>query len=254
MKVTIITSCYDRVNTIACAIDSVLAQDYSDIEYIVVDGASRDGSSDIIRSYGSKISNFICEPDHGMYEAINKGIRAATGDVIGLVHSDDVLYSRQTVGHIVEAFEKTGADFIYGNGLYVDEIDTGRIVRNWIGGKYSKRKVRLGWLPLHPTCYIRKACFEKYGLYDESYKIAADSDILVRFLYEADLKIDYLDEYIVKMQMGGLSTDSKRRKLMWEEDIRMYKAHGFPPVITKLFKMGRKVPQFISAKLFAGAR
>lgn len=249
MKVSIITSCFNREKTIAQAIESVLSQDYPNIEYIVVDGASKDNTLAIINRYTGRISHIISEPDKGMYEGINKGIRAATGDIIGLLHSDDFLYSTNTISRIVERFEETQADFIYGNGLFVDFDNTNKVVRNWIGGKYSKWKVRHGWLPLHPTCYIRKACIDKWGLYDESYKIAADSDFLFRYLYEANLKVEYLNEYIVRMRMGGLSTDSKRRKMMWEEDIRMYKSHGMPPTLTKLEKMAWKVPQFISAKL-----
>lgn len=249
MKASIITSCFNREKTIAQAIESVLSQDYPNIEYIVVDGASKDNTLAIINRYRGRISHIISEPDNGMYEGINKGIRAATGDIIGLLHSDDFLFSTNTISRIVKRFEETQADFIYGNGLFVDSDNTDKVVRNWMGGKYSKWKVRHGWLPLHPTCYIRKSCMDKWGLYDESYKIAADSDFLFRYLYEADLKVEYLNEYIVRMRMGGLSTDSKRRKMMWEEDIRMYKSHGMPPTLTKLEKMAWKVPQFISAKL-----
>lgn len=249
MKISIITSCFNREATIGQAIESVLAQDYPDIEYIVVDGASKDRSLEVINRYKDRIGRIISEPDKGMYEGINKGIKAATGDVIGLLHSDDFLYAKDTISHMAREFERTGADFIYGNGLFVDPENTDKVIRNWMGGSYSKWKVRHGWLPLHPTCYIRKACFDQYGLYDESYKIAADSDLLVRFLYEANLKVEYLNEYIVRMRMGGLSTDSARRKKMWDEDIRMYRSHGFPPTLTKLEKMAWKVPQFISAKL-----
>lgn len=248
MKISIITSCFNREATIGQAIESVLAQNYPDIEYIVVDGASKDHSLEVINRYKDRIAKIISEPDKGMYEGINKGIRAATGDVIGLLHSDDFLYAKDTISRMVRKFEETGADFVYGNGLFVDAQNTDKVVRNWMGGSYSKWKVRHGWLPLHPTCYIRKACFEKYGLYDESYKIAADSDFLVRYLYEANLNVEYLNEYIVRMRMGGLSTDSKRRKKMWEEDIRMYRSHGFNPTWCKLQKMAWKVPQFITAK------
>lgn len=245
MKVSIITSCFNREATIAHAIESVLAQDYPDIEYIVVDGASRDRSLQVIERYSDRIARIISEPDSGMYEGINKGIRVATGDIVGLLHSDDFLYATDIISRIVKRFEETGADFVYGNGLFVDADDTNRVVRNWIGGSYSKWKVRHGWLPLHPTCYIRKACMDRLGLYDESYRIAADSDLLFRYLYEADLKVEYLNEYIVRMRMGGLSTDSKRRKQMWEEDVRMYRSHGMPAVWTKLQKMAWKVPQFV---------
>lgn len=249
MKVSVITSCYNRKGTIQGAIESVLAQDYPNIEYIVVDGASKDGSLVIINRYKDKIAKIVSEPDHGMYEAINKGIRMATGDIIGLVHSDDFLYDSHVITDVVKIFEDSRADFVYGDGVFVNANDINKPVRNWIGGAYHRWKVRCGWLPLHPTCYIRRDVMMREGLYDESFKIAADTDLLVRYLYKAHLKVVYLHRRIIRMRMGGLSTDSQKRRQMWDEDIRLYTAHGFRPVIlTKLMKMSWKVPQFIEAK------
>lgn len=249
MKITIITSCYNREETVACAVKSVLAQDYPDIEYIIVDGASTDGSRRVIEETIRGHSNvkYISEPDNGMYEAINKGIRMATGDVIGLMHSDDFFYDSQVVSRIAELMEQSGADFLYGDGLFVDAVHTDKVVRKWIGGIYSKWKVRHGWLPLHPTCYIRRSVYDKYGLYDEMFKIAADTDFLVRTLISAKLKVVYLKNYVVMMRMGGLSTDSARRKQMWEEDIMVYRRYVRFPTITKIEKMMWKVPQFVKA-------
>ena len=266
IKVSIVTSCYNRVDTVRGAIDSVLTQDYTNIEYIIVDGASTDGSVGIIRSEELKVKseefaaahpNFsmrvISEPDRGMYEAINKGIRMASGDVIGLVHSDDMLYDSHAITDIVEAFERSKADFVYGDGIFVNFNDTNKVVRNWIGGPYYRWKVRCGWLPLHPTCYIRRDVMMREGLYDESFHIAADTDLLVRYLYNAHLRVCYLKRKIIRMRMGGLSTDSEKRRQMWNEDIRLYTAHGFRPVIlTKLMKMAWKVPQFVEAKFMKG--
>ena len=249
MKVSIITSCYNRAATIRSAIESVLAQDYNDIEFIVVDGSSTDGSLDIIREYVDRISIIISEPDHGMYEAINKGIRVATGEIIGLLHSDDFFYDNGVIGRIVKRIKRTHADLLYGDGLFVNPDNTNKVVRNWIGGGYRLWKVRHGWLPLHPTCYIRRDVMMRLGLYNESYKIAADSDLLVRYLLTGGLTVTYLNEYIVRMRMGGLSTDSAKRKKMWEEDIRVYVSHGLWPTLTKLEKMAWKVPQFVLALL-----
>ena len=249
MKVSIITSCYNREATIRGAIESVLEQDYPYIEYIVVDGASKDNSLAVINEYKNGIDTIISEPDKGMYEAINKGIRAATGDIIGLIHSDDFLFSSHTISDIVKTFEEQDADMIYGNGVFVDYDDTNQMIRNWISGRYSKENVKNGWLPLHPTVYIKKECMDKWGLYDESYKIAADSDLLVRYLYEANLKVYYLNKYIVKMRMGGLSTDAGKSKLKWAEDLRMYKSHGIKPISALKGKILSKIPQFIEARL-----
>lgn len=250
MKISIITSCYNREATIRDAIKSVLGQEYPDIEYIIVDGASTDGSVEAIREaiagHEERVK-FISEPDRGMYEAINKGVRLATGDYIGLVHSDDFLYSAQTVSNIVRQLEKTNADFLYGDGLFVNAENTDKVVRNWIGGQYRLWKVRHGWLPLHPTCYIRRDVMLKRGLYNETYRIAADSDFLFRYLLGGDLTVTYMPEYIIRMRMGGLSTDSARRKEMWKEDIRMYNSHGMNPTITKIEKMLWKVPQYVGA-------
>lgn len=249
MKVSIITSCFNREATIKDAIESVISQNYPNIEYIVIDGASNDKSIEIIKQYQQHIAKFISEKDKGMYEAINKGIKQATGDIIGLVHSDDFLYSKDTITHIVQQFERTGADLIYGNGLFVDFYNTNKIIRNWKSGVYSKKKIRYGWLPLHPTVYIKKDCFQQLGLYDESFKIAADSDLLIRYLYESNLKISYLDEYIIKMRMGGLSTNPKKIKQKWSEDLKLYRNHGFMPLFTLGCKIISKIPQFITAKI-----
>ena len=208
MKVSIITSSYNRVKTIRGCIESVLAQDYPDIEYIIVDGVSTDGSVEVIKEaiagHEDRVK-FVSEPDRGMYEAINKGIRMATGDVIGLCHSDDFVYARDTVSHVVKKMEETGCDFLYADGMY------------------ARWKVRCGWLPLHPTCYIRRDVMMKHGLYDESYKIAADTNLLVDYLYNCNLKVAYLPEFVTRMRMGGMSTDASKRKKMWDEDLTQIK-------------------------------
>ena len=249
MKVSIITTCYNREKTIAQAIESVLGQDYPDIEYIVVDGASTDGSFKVVRSYDSRITKVISERDGGMYEAINKGIKMATGEIIGLLHSDDFLFHPHIISEIVERFKQASADIVYGDGLFVDAQETDKVIRDWRSGNYRRWKVRLGWLPLHPTVYIKRSAIERYGLYNENYKIAADSDFLVRYLYKAHLKVEYLGKYVVRMRMGGLSTDSQKRKEMWKEDVEMYRENGFWGVPEKILKMCWKVPQFVKAKL-----
>lgn len=253
MKVSIITSCYNRASTIRGCIESVLAQNYADIEYIIIDGASTDGSPDVIRSAISGHEHrvrFISEPDHGMYEAINKGIRMATGDVIALCHSDDFIYATDTVSHVVCEMQRTACDFLYADGIFVSEADTQKVVRKWIGGRYARWKVRCGWLPLHPTCYIRRDVMMRCGLYDESYRIAADTHLLVDYLYNHRLRVAYLHEFVTRMRMGGMSTDPVKRRQVWHEDIRVYSSYGFrPATLVKLMKMAWKVPQFVRARM-----
>ncbi len=265
MKVSIITSCYNREATIRDAVRSVLEQDYPEIEYIVVDGSSNDRSLEIIKSEEARTKSrefaaahpkftmtVVSEPDRGMYEAINKGIRMATGDVIGLVHSDDFLYDRHTVSSIVVEMQRTGCDFLYADGLFVDADNTGKVVRDWIGGAYSAWKVRHGWLPLHPTCYIRREVMLRLGLYNETFRIAADTDLLVRYLLGGHLTVHYYHGYVIRMRMGGMSTSSAKRKVMWHEDLRVYRTHGFNWLtLTKVEKILWKLPQFMKARISA---
>ena len=247
MKVSVITVCLNRETTIRDTIESVLSQDYPDVEYILIDGASTDSTLSIIQEYKDRVSIILSEPDKGMYEALNKGIRLASGDIVGMLHSDDLFCSATTLSDIVKEFRHTDADFLYGNGLFVSQNNANKVIRNWISGPYDRNKVRTGWLPLHPTCYIRRKCLIRYGLYDENFKIASDSDFLVHYMYEVpELKICYLNQYIVRIRMGGLSTTIGNYRQIWREDIRLYKKHHFMPVTVKLMKMYRKLSQFVS--------
>lgn len=237
------------MDTIRDTIESVLAQDYNDIEYIIVDGQSNDGSMDIIRQYQDQIATIISEPDRGMYEGLNKGIRCATGDVIGMLHSDDVFSKPNVISTVAQRIIDENADILYADGVFVDRKDTNTAVRYWHSGKFTRWKLLHGWLPLHTTCFIRRSVIEERGLYDESYKIAADTDLLLRYLKSGDLKVTYLEWCIVKMRMGGMSTNGQRFQEMWNEDLRTLRANGFHPLITKLEKMVWKVPQYVRAKV-----
>lgn len=229
MKVSVITVCYNRKATIKQSINSVLDQDYPDIEYIIIDGNSSDGTQAIIESYSDKITHYISERDKGMYDAINKGLKLATGDIIGLMHSDDVFYDNSVVSKIVNTFLKSRtADAVYGNGIYVTNDAKEKIVRNKIGGEYNFKKLKSGWLPLHPTVYIKKSVIEKYGNYSLDFKIASDTEFLLRYLFKHKINIVYMNEYVVKMRMGGLSTDYKRVLDVLSEDYEIYKYHNIP--------------------------
>ena len=256
MKVSIITACYNRKETIGKAIESVLRQTYPDIEYIVVDGGSTDGSTSVIEEclrseeLRSEKLKFVVKPDHGMYEGLNNGIRMATGDIIGLCHSDDQLYDEETIEKVVRTFEEhPEADMVYADGLYVNP-ENGRAVRVWKGKRLKRWRLRCGWLPLHTTCYVRREVHERYGLYDERYKIAADTKLLLTLLYQQRIQAVWLPQYVVRMQMGGASTDRERRKDMWREDVRVFRELGFRwPNLMKMMKMAWKPAQYIGASL-----
>jgi glycosyltransferase involved in cell wall biosynthesis len=246
MRISIITICYNRSATIAKAIESVLNQDYPNIEYIIIDGNSTDGTKNIIESYSDKISKYISEPDLGMYDAINKGLNIVTGDVVGLMHSDDVFYDSAVVSKIAAKFEKESqTEGIYGNGIYVSNDAEEKLVRNRIGGAYNFNNLKSGWLPLHPTVYLKKSLIEKYGVYDLNFKIASDTEFLLRYLYKYKIKLSYLDEYIVTMRMGGLSTSYKRAFEVLKEDYSIYKFHNVNPISAVFQKKMQALVQYL---------
>lgn len=246
MRVSIITVCYNRKSTIEQSIKSVLGQDYPTIEYIVIDGNSTDGTKEIIQSYSDKIATYISERDSGMYDAINKGLSMAKGDIIGLMHSDDEFYDTTVVSKIVAAFKSAPhTDGLYGNGIYISNDTEERIVRNRIGGAYDFKKIKSGWLPLHPTVYLKKSLIKKYGDYNLDFKIASDTEFLLRYLFQHKINMVYLDEYVVKMRMGGLSTNYKRAFEVLYEDYRIYKYHQLSAFRTVFLKKLYALVQYI---------
>lgn len=246
MRITIITVCYNRKATIEKAIKSVLSQNYHDVEYIIVDGNSTDGTKEIIASYSDQITQFISEPDKGMYDAINKGLKLATGDVIGLMHSDDEFYDKKALKRIAARFEREQSiDGVYGDGVYVSNDTQEKLIRDRIGGVFSLKKVKGGWLPLHPTVYLKKNIIDKHGLYNLDFKIASDTEFLLRYLYKYKIKMSYIDSYIVKMRMGGMSTSFKRAFEVLQEDYRIYKYHGLAAIGTVFLKKTIALRQYI---------
>jgi len=244
MKVSIITTVFNRSETIRFTIESVLSQDYSDIEYIVIDGASTDGSMAIIEEYKDRLSHIVSEPDGGMYEAINKGLRLATGDVVGLLHSDDLFYDNNVISKIVAAFEQSGCDLVYGNGYFETRAAENKIVRTWISGPYDYSRLSRGWLPLHTTVYLRRELILRNGLYEEDYRIASDTAFLLRYLYIHKVKSYYLDAFVVRMRIGGISTKLSNTLTKWGEDMRAYRNCGLNPYLVLPLKVLSKVPQF----------
>ena len=212
MKVTLITACFNNKNTIGSTIRSVQSQTYADIEHIIVDGSSTDGTLELLYQLKNETTQVITEPDKGMYDAINKGLNLATGDIIGLLHSDDELYANNTIEQIVNHFAQSQADWVYGNGIYVDSTNTNLIIRNWISKPFKRWKLWFGWVPLHTTMYFNKAAVKLLGLYDLRYRIASDYEYTLRALTSSKLKVHYTGFYHVRMKMGGTSTSLQNQK------------------------------------------
>jgi glycosyltransferase involved in cell wall biosynthesis len=251
MKVTILTICFDRVQTIERCIQSVLKQDYPNIEYLVIDGNSSDGTQAVVEKYQDHITHYISEPDNGMYDAINKGLALATGDIVGLMHSDDEFYDSLVVSKIVSAFNASKViDGVYGDGVYITNDEKEKVVRNRIGGLFSISKIQNGWLPLHPTVYLRKSIIEKYGDYNLGFKIASDTEFLLRYLFKHRVNMTYVNSYFVKMRIGGLSTSWRRAMQVLKEDYRIYKFHGLPGFETVLLKKMSALVQYTRSKIF----
>ena len=208
MRVSIITVVYNGARTIRGAIESVLSQDYDNIEYIVIDGDSRDNTVDIVKEYVDDISIFVSEPDSGLYDAMNKGVAMATGDVVGFINADDVINSDDCIAEVVDAFVKNHADVVYGDKIYVDPDDTSKGVRYWRAGSFCKDNFVKGWMPPHLSTYIKRECYQEYGGYRDDFSIAADYELMLRFLYVNDLKVFYLPKVIAKMRSGGVSNSS----------------------------------------------
>ena len=246
MKISIITITYNSEKTLRDTMDSVLGQSYNDIEYILVDGKSKDGTCDIIRSYGDKVSKFVSEKDKGLYDALNKGIRMATGDVVGFLHSDDIYASRETVKMIAEAFNKFNVDSVYGDLVYVDQNDTNKIIRFWRSRKFSRARIMTGWMPPHPTFYLKRSAYEEFGGFNTTFRIAADYESMLRYLVRFRVSTFYIPLVLIRMRVGGESNKSLKnviRKSM--EDLRAMHINGLISVAAIFNKNASKFKQFM---------
>ena len=205
MKVSLITISYNKEKEIRQTIESVLNQDYPDIEYIIVDGGSNDGTLTIIESFKPHLTKFISEPDNGIYHAINKGIDLATGEIIGLVHAGDMLFNDHVISDLVKCFIKTGSDIVYGNTILVDPINTVKVKRVFEGGEFNPRRFLSGWMPSHSSVYIKRKIFQKYGNYRLDMSIASDYELLLRFMYKNKVNSSYYKGLVTRFRLGGIS-------------------------------------------------
>jgi glycosyltransferase involved in cell wall biosynthesis len=247
LRISIITIVYNNHETIGDAIESVLGQTYPNIEYIVIDGQSTDGTVKIVQSYGNRISKFISEPDRGLYDAINKGIGLATGDVVGLLHSDDVFYTTDVISKVIGAFQSHGTDSVYGDLLYVQKNNTNKNVRNWVSGNYRRDNFLLGWMPPHPTFYVKREVYQRLGLYNTDFKSAADYELMLRYLYKHQITTTYIPEKLVKMRVGGKSNITLKNRIRAnQEDYQAWIINDLQPYFfTRFLKPLRKLMQFI---------
>jgi len=226
-KVSIITVSFNSIKTISDTIESVLSQTYSDIEYIIIDGSSSDSTAELVKSYGSRISEFVSEPDKGIYDAINKGIRLATGKIIGILNSDDFFYSNDIIEKVAASFNEYEIDAVFGDARFVDQVKTSKVVRYYSSKLFSIEKFKFGYMPAHPTFYVKKELFDKFGYYKPEYKIAADFELLIRFLYINHIKYKYLEIPFLSMRMGGVSNKSILSKFTLNKEIaRACKENG----------------------------
>lgn len=249
MKISIITIVYNRQYCIADCIQSVLNQTYSDIEHVVIDGGSTDGTIAQIEPFKSKLGFFLSEKDEGLFDALNKGIRNATGDIIGVLHSDDFFYAPNTLQQVADAFLSSGADLVYAKGLYVDRDDSSKVKRIYPSKPFRKQYLSFGWIPLHTTIFVKRELFEKYGLYNNDYSIASDYEISLRWFQNDSIKKYFLDQWVVKMRLGGVSTTGNLQMKKSKEDLRIINRYNLHGKFTLACKIGRKIPQYLAPQL-----
>lgn len=245
MKISVVTAVFNNLETVGAAIDSVLSQTGAEVELIVIDGGSTDGTLDSLRGYGGRLAILVSEPDQGIYDALNKGVQRATGDVIGFLHSDDLFADERVLARIAAAFAVPNVGAVYGDLLYVRKDDPDVVVRYWRAGEFSKSRLGWGWMPPHPTFYVRRAVYERLGVFDLRYRIAADYDTVLRFLNKGDVVPHYIPEVLVKMRLGGTSNRSFSNIVRKShEDYLTLRRNGIGGVGALVCKNLSKVKQF----------
>ena len=249
LKISLITVSYNSAVTIRDTIESVLSQSYPNIEYIIVDGNSQDSTVNIMKEYETRFKGrlkWISESDNGLYDAMNKGIKMATGEVVGIINSDDLLCDRLAIDKVMGVFEKYSfLDSVYADLFYVSQNDTSKIVRRWKTGK--QKRFKYGWHPAHPTLYIKKDVYNKYGLFNLDFKLAADFEIMLRFFDKYLISCYYLNEAFVKMRLGGAT--NKNLKNIFNQNIeclKAFKINGLKvnTLLYPFFRIGPKIFQY----------
>jgi glycosyltransferase len=246
MKVSIITVSFNAAKTISATLSSVASQTYPDIEHIVVDGGSTDGTQDVVKEY-QHVAKFISEPDDGLYDAMNKGLALSTGEIVVMLNADDVYSHNGVIEKVVKCFEEQQVDSLYGDLIYVNSNNS-RIIRNWKAGHFHRNKFYQGWMVPHPTFFVKRECYHKWGHFDISLKYAADYELMLRFMFKQHISNYYLPETLVIMKIGGKSNSSLlNRYYINREDRRAWTInHLQPHFFTLILKPLRKLTQYIN--------
>lgn len=246
MNISIITAVFNRRATLESALASVAAQSHGDIEHLIQDGGSTDGSLDVISGWTKSRLSVVTGRDGGIYDALNRGISRATGDVVGFLHSDDVLAHDEVLARIADVLADPSVDGVYGDLQYVAADDTDRVIRHWRSGVYEPSRLKWGWMPPHPTLYLRRRVYEQHGVFDGALRIAADYEAMLRFLTRGSIKLAYIPEVLVKMRVGGESNGSLRRILRKSrEDLLAIRRHDVGGLPTLAAKNLRKISQYV---------
>lgn len=245
LVVSVVTAVLNRAGTLAEALASVQAQQGVQVQHVVIDGASTDGSLQLLRAQGDRIAVLVSEPDEGIYHALNKGLARATGDIIGFLHSDDVYAHERVLARVVAAFADPAVEAAYGDLDYVTQ-DAMRVLRRWRAGPYARDRLARGWMPPHPAFFARRSVYERLGTFDAAFRIAADYEWLLRVMGTGGVQPAYIPEVLVKMRWGGASNRSLGRMLRKSrEDLRALRRHGIGGIGTLLLKNLSKLPQFL---------
>jgi glycosyltransferase involved in cell wall biosynthesis len=247
MKISVITATFNSAKTVRDTLESVKAQQYPLVEHLIIDGLSSDQTLPIVNQY-FHIAMVVSEKDSGIYDAMNKGIRLASGDVIGILNSDDMYADGNVLKEVAEIFSDDRVDACYADLQYVDERDTNKLVRHWKSGGYNEKSFLYGWMPPHPTLFVRRRVYEEVGLFNLSLKTAADYELMLRIFVSHNFNIRYLPRVIVKMRSGGASNASFKRRIEANKEDRLaWKINNIKPYFFTLYlKPIRKIFQFIN--------
>jgi glycosyltransferase involved in cell wall biosynthesis len=246
LKISIITVSYNSAVTIKDTIESILSQDHENIECIIIDGGSTDGTLEIVRKYSDRISYFVSELDDGIYDGMNKGIQAATGDIVGILNSDDFYPNSYVISNVAKTFVNQDCDAVYGDLVYVKENDTSKIARYWQSGEYTIKKIKNGWMLPHPTFFVKKEMYDRHGYYNTDLKSAADYEMILKLLYKKNISVFYIPMILVKMRMGGASNSSimNRMRANKEDGLAWTKNQLNKPLFVRIKKPLQKIRQF----------